>query len=145
MCHSRRFRFLSEHKPARAPSPVEAPLPVVAARRGAIITNCFTSESERVAPPAPGEIALIAAALKQDWEFVRRLIDAGAPVETTDEKGVTALMVAAMRVKSPFSQSALFGFTVDVISYPPVDDCRASSAARRSKLLSAGCRFLTGL
>lgn len=78
-------------------SRVEPPLPVVAARPGSVIKYCFTSESERIAPAAPGEIALIAAALKEDWEFVRRLIDAGAPVETTDEKGVTALMVAAMQ------------------------------------------------
>ena len=81
----------------RAVSPPEIPLPVVAARRGFMIDHCFTSESERVAPRAPGEIALIAAALKQDWEFVRRLIDAGASVETADENGLTALMVAAMQ------------------------------------------------
>jgi ankyrin repeat protein len=35
--------------------------------------------------------------LKQDWETVRRLLDAGAWIETADDTGLTALMAAAMQ------------------------------------------------
>ena len=39
---------------------------------------------------------LLAAALDQDWETVRRLLKAGACVDLADENGTTPLMVAAM-------------------------------------------------
>jgi ankyrin repeat protein len=35
--------------------------------------------------------------MKAEWEIVRKLIDAGAPVESADETGLTALMVAAQQ------------------------------------------------
>jgi ankyrin repeat protein len=47
------------------------------------------------APIVRGRNAVITAALKQEWEIVRKLIDAGAAVETADETGLTSLMVAA--------------------------------------------------
>ena len=70
-------------------------MPVDAAPRGAVVTGCFTAEPLFATPVIWKESALIAAALKQDWETVRKLIDAGAPVESTDQTGLTALMVAA--------------------------------------------------
>ncbi|MEY2497101.1 MAG: hypothetical protein QOD12_657 [Verrucomicrobiota bacterium] len=70
-------------------------LPLPAARRNQIVDHCFLSEIEVKAPFAPAEAALVAAALKQDWEVVRRLIEAGASVEATNDAGLTALMVAA--------------------------------------------------
>lgn len=70
-------------------------LPLTAARRNHIVDHCFLSEIEVKAPFAPAEAALVAAALKQDWEVVRRLIEAGASVEATNDVGLTALMVAA--------------------------------------------------
>jgi ankyrin repeat protein len=73
----------------------ELDLPSIPAKRTYIIDNCFSAEPERNIPVIWGPNAVITAALKQDWEVVRKLIDAGAPVESTNEKGLTALMVAA--------------------------------------------------
>lgn len=72
-----------------------APLPVVPARRGHVIDHCFNADTELSAPILRGPNAVINAALKQEWEIVRKLIDAGAAVETADETGLTPLMVAA--------------------------------------------------
>src|SRR5688572_4164687 len=72
-----------------------APLPVVPARRSHIVDHCFNADTELSAPILRGPNAVITAALKQEWEIVRKLIDAGAAVETADETGLTALMVAA--------------------------------------------------
>ena len=47
-------------------------------------------------PASPGQIALIDAALKQDWKTVLRMLDSGVLVEAADETGVTPLMAAAM-------------------------------------------------
>lgn len=71
------------------------PLPVAPARRTHIIDHCFTAEPEMHAPTVRGQNVLITAALNQEWEIVRKLIDSGAPVETADETGLTSLMVAA--------------------------------------------------
>jgi ankyrin repeat protein len=73
----------------------DALLPLMAARRNHIVDHCFLSEIDVKAPFAPAEAALVAAALKQDWEVVRRLIEVGASVEATNDSGLTALMVAA--------------------------------------------------
>lgn len=105
---------LPEHPKAQPPAPVpattaaadslliagpsigaETPLPVVPARRTHIIDHCFTAAPEMNAPAVRGQNAVVTAALKQEWEIVRKLIDAGAPVETADESGLTSLMVAA--------------------------------------------------
>jgi ankyrin repeat protein len=69
----------------------------LAARRTSLIDHCFTSDLESNVPQAPGQLALVVAALKQDWETVRRMLDAGGSVETTDDAGVTPLMAAAMQ------------------------------------------------
>jgi ankyrin repeat protein len=79
------------------PPVTAAALPVIAARRVHIIDRCFTSELDTNAPPPPGQIALVIAALKQEWEVVRRMLDAGASVETADDTGITPLMAAAMQ------------------------------------------------
>jgi ankyrin repeat protein len=71
------------------------PLPVVPPRRTHIIDHCFNADTELSAPILRGPNAVITAALKQEWEIVRKLIDAGAAVETADETGLTSLMVAA--------------------------------------------------
>jgi ankyrin repeat protein len=71
------------------------PLPVVPARRTHIIDHCFNADTELSAPILRGPNAVITAALKQEWEIVRQLIEAGAAVETADETGLTSLMVAA--------------------------------------------------
>jgi ankyrin repeat protein len=105
---------LPEHQKAQRPTPVAAPavsdpvliagpaigapeiqLPVAPARRTHIIEHCFTAEPQMNAPVVRGQNAVIAAALKQEWEIVRKLIDAGAPVESADETGLTSLMIAA--------------------------------------------------
>jgi ankyrin repeat protein len=73
----------------------ETQLPVLQSRRSHRIDNCFTTETDLSAPMVLGKNAVITAALKEEWEIVRKLIDAGAPVESADETGLTALMVAA--------------------------------------------------
>jgi ankyrin repeat protein len=70
-------------------------MPVQPESRHRIVAGCFTTEPLFATPVIWKESALIAAAQKQDWETVRKLIDAGAPVESTDQTGLTALMVAA--------------------------------------------------
>jgi len=72
-------------------------MPVAAGRPAAVIQHCFATEFTPRPPRPPGEMALVAAALKQDWKFVRHMMDAGAPVETADADGMTSLMVAAMQ------------------------------------------------
>ena len=81
-----------------APRPIAEPaLPVMVARRTHIIDRCFTSELDTNAPSSPSQIAVVVAALKQEWEVVRRMLDAGASVETTDDTGLTPLMAASMQ------------------------------------------------
>jgi ankyrin repeat protein len=75
----------------------ETQLPVVPARRSHLIENCFTADTDLSVPVIWRKNAVITAALKQEWEIVRKLIDAGAPVESADETGLTALMVAAQQ------------------------------------------------
>ncbi len=74
-----------------------AAFPMAAARRTAIIDHCFTSNLDANVPATPGQVALVIAALKQDWKTVLRMLDAGASVETADDTGVTPLMAAAMQ------------------------------------------------
>jgi ankyrin repeat protein len=73
----------------------ETQLPVAPAERSYRIENCFSTDTDLSAPIVRGKNAVITAALKEEWEIVRKLIDAGAPVESADESGLTALMVAA--------------------------------------------------
>jgi ankyrin repeat protein len=73
----------------------ETQLPVTPALRSYRIENCFSIDTDLSAPIVRGKNAVITAALKEEWEIVRKLIDAGAPVESADESGLTALMVAA--------------------------------------------------
>jgi len=77
------------------PINVDFQMPVQPAKRTWILDNCFAAEPAFAAPVIWKENAVIAAALKHEWETVRKLIDAGAPAESTDETGITALMVAA--------------------------------------------------
>jgi len=72
-------------------------MPISATRRAHITDNCFVAEPENSIPVIWGPNAVITAALKPDWEVVRKLLDAGASVQTTDEKGRTALMIAAQQ------------------------------------------------
>jgi len=88
----------SEDLDARASLPrTYAAFPMGAARRTAIIDHCFTSNLDANVPATPGQVALVIAALKQDWKTVLRMLDAGASVETADDTGVTPLMAAAMQ------------------------------------------------
>ena len=70
-------------------------LPMKPASRMHIIDHCFTADPDLNAPVIWGPNAVVSAALKQEWEIVRKLIDAGAAVESTDETGLTPLMIAA--------------------------------------------------
>src|SRR5256714_2186200 len=77
------------------PIDVDFQMPVQPVTRSRTIDNCFAAEPVFVAPVIWKENAVITAALKQEWETVRKLLDAGAPAESTNETGITALMVAA--------------------------------------------------
>jgi ankyrin repeat protein len=68
-----------------------------AGRRTFVIDHCFTSSLDASLRAPLGESPLVAAALKQDWKVVLRMLDAGASIETANENGLTALMVAAMQ------------------------------------------------
>jgi ankyrin repeat protein len=71
--------------------------PSTSAKQTHIIDNCFGAEPAFNAPIIWGPNALVSAALKQDWETVWKLIDAGASVESINEQGVTPLMIAAQQ------------------------------------------------
>src|SRR4051812_26641054 len=77
------------------PIDVDFQMPVQPVKRARIIDNCFAAEPAFAAPVIWKENAVITAALKHEWDTVRKLLDAGAPAESTDETGITALMVAA--------------------------------------------------
>ena len=79
------------------PIAAEFQLPITPERRNHITDNCFSAEPERNIPVIWGPNAVITAALKADWDVVRKLIDAGASVQSTDEKGRTPLMIAAQQ------------------------------------------------
>ena len=70
-------------------------MPVQPVKPNRIIERCFTTEAEFATPVIWKENAVIVAAQKRDWDTVRKLIEAGAPVESTDQTGLTALMLAA--------------------------------------------------
>jgi ankyrin repeat protein len=74
-----------------------AALPRAVACRTSIIDHCFISDADANVPASPGQLALVVAALKQDWKTVLRMLDAGGSVETADDTGVTPLMAAAMQ------------------------------------------------
>jgi ankyrin repeat protein len=93
---------------------VNAPFRLAAARRTSVIDQCFTSNLDTNVPPTPGQIALVSAALKEDWKTVLRLLDAGASVETTDESGTTPLMAAARQGNAEIIRTLLAqGASVD--------------------------------
>jgi ankyrin repeat protein len=77
------------------PIDVDFQMPVQPVKRSGIIDNCFATEPAFAAPVIWKENAVITAASKHEWETVRKLLDAGAPAESTNETGITALMVAA--------------------------------------------------
>src|SRR5256885_681455 len=79
------------------PIAAEFQLPITPVRRSHVTDNCFAAEPENSIPVIWGPNAVITAALKQDWDVVRKLIDAGASVQSTDEKGRTPLMIAAQQ------------------------------------------------
>src|SRR6476619_1006787 len=72
-------------------------LPTIPVTRTHRLDNCFAADAEFNTPVIWGPNAVVTAALKQDWEVVRKLIDAGASVQSTDEKGRTPLMIAAQQ------------------------------------------------
>lgn len=79
------------------PLAADLQLPITPVRSSHITDNCFAAEPESSIPVIWGPNAVITAALNQDWDVVRKLIDAGASVQSTDEKGRTALMIAAQQ------------------------------------------------
>ena len=113
--------------PAPAPLPAETTLiagssigaatdlPLAPVRFTHRISDCFLTDTDLSAPVIRGQNALITAALKGEWEIVRKLIDAGAAVESADESGLTTLMVAAQQgntemIRTLLERQARFDF-----------------------------------
>src|SRR4051794_697359 len=71
------------------------PLPALPAHWGNVIDNCFSTDTDLDALVIRTDNPVLAAATKQQWDIVRKLIEAGAPVESSDDTGLTPLMVAA--------------------------------------------------
>src|SRR5207302_10707841 len=61
-----------------------------------LIELYLTEHLDPNARVAQGRTLLLIATLQQDWQTVRRLIDAGARVDLADKTGFTPLMAAAM-------------------------------------------------
>ena len=81
-----------------AQSPISADefVRAVAQQRMSLIDLYFSEHLDPNARAAQDRPLLLAAALQQDWDTVRRLLKAGACVDLADETGLTPLMAAAM-------------------------------------------------
>jgi ankyrin repeat protein len=112
------------------------PLPVVPARRTHIIDHCFNADSELSAPILRGPNPVITAALKQDWEIVRKLLDAGAAIETADETGLTSLMVAAKQGNIEMVRTLLeLGARIDFMDFEGRTALHYAIASRKHEAL----------
>jgi ankyrin repeat protein len=69
----------------------------IAMRCDSIIELYLAEHFDPNARIAQGRTLLLVATLQQDWETVRRLLDAGARVDLSDKAGFTPLMAAAMQ------------------------------------------------
>ncbi|MFL6589457.1 MAG: ankyrin repeat domain-containing protein [Chthoniobacterales bacterium] len=70
-------------------------LAVVPVHWGNVVADCFNTDTDLDAPVIRTDNPVIVAATKKEWEIVRKLIEAGASVESADDTGLTPLMVAA--------------------------------------------------
>jgi ankyrin repeat protein len=67
--------------------------------RASLIDLCFRDQVDPNARGPQERTPILIAALQGDWSTVKRLIDAGAPVDLADENGLTPLMASAMAGK----------------------------------------------
>jgi ankyrin repeat protein len=82
-------------------------LPVTEARPNRLVSHCFTSATELTVSASPREMAVVTAALNSDWKTVRRMLDAGASIESADDNGIRPLMAAAMKGDTSMIRSLL--------------------------------------
>lgn len=68
-------------------------------QRASLIDLGFRDQVDPNARGAQERTPILIAALRGDWSTVKRLIDAGAPVDIADENGLTPLMASAMAGK----------------------------------------------
>src|SRR5262249_23763444 len=68
----------------------------VTIRRESLIDLCLMERVDPNGRDAQGRTPLLIAALQEDWNTARRLLDAGAAVDLADKNGFTPMMVAAM-------------------------------------------------
>ena len=87
------------------PSAVELCPLVSATAQPGTIDHCFAADPDLNTRSA--EMGTVVAALSQDWDLVRRLLDSGAPMEITDGNGITPLMAAAMQGNVPMLRTLL--------------------------------------
>jgi len=67
--------------------------------KASLISLCFRDHVDPNARGPQERTPILIAALQGDWSTVKRLIDAGAPVDLADENGLTPLMASAMAGK----------------------------------------------
>src|SRR5260370_16474410 len=82
---------------ARSPIPADEFIRAMAEHRASLIDFYLNQHFDPNARGAQDRPLILAAAMQQEWETVRRLLKAGASVDLADEAGVTPLMEAAMR------------------------------------------------
>lgn len=80
----------------RSPISADEFVRAVATQRKPLIDMYFNEHRDPNARAKQDRPLILAAALQQDWDTVRRLLKAGACVDLADETGLTPLMAASM-------------------------------------------------
>jgi len=82
----------------RVISPISADefVQAVVAQRKPVIDLYLSEHLDPNGRTANDQPLIVAAALEQDWETLRRLVKAGASPDLADANGITAMMAAAM-------------------------------------------------
>ena len=81
----------------RSPISPDEFVQAIAAHRATVIDLYLAEHLDPNRRAAHDRPLLVAAALEEDWETVRRLLDNGACPDLADENGTTAMMIAAWR------------------------------------------------
>src|SRR6185437_3953441 len=88
--------WIGHQGPVLSPISADEFVQAVSTHRTSLIDLYLREHLNPNARAAQDRPILLAAALEQDWETVRRLVRAGACVDLADENGTTPLMAAAM-------------------------------------------------
>jgi ankyrin repeat protein len=95
----------------------------VTIQRDSLIELCLIEHVDPNGRDAEGRTPLLIATSQQDWKTARRLVDAGALVDVTDQNGFTPLMAAAVHGNAEMFQ-LLLARTSNLHSEARTDDGR---------------------